>query len=74
MITKNTDKRKALNIKKALRKIFEEDFDANEKSDFDENSQIKDLGNSFSGPIYENACRAIFEKLRNDLQQNKFYK
>ena len=70
MITKNTDKRKALNIKKALRKIFEEDFDENEKSDFDENSQIKDLGTSFSGHIYENAWRAIFENLRNDLQQN----
>ena len=64
VITKNTDVRQAFNIRKALREVFK---------DFDVKSQMKDLGNSFSGPMYEHACRTIFDKLRNDLQQTEFY-
>lgn len=47
VITKNTDSKQVLKIKMAIRKVFK---------DFDVKTQMKDLGNSFSGPNYESAC------------------
>ena len=47
VITKNTDNKQMLKIKMALRKVFK---------DFEVKTQLKDLGNSFSGPNYEKSC------------------
>ena len=47
VITKSTDNKQMLKIKMALRKVFK---------DFEVKTQLKDLGNSFSGPNYEKSC------------------
>jgi len=63
VITKNEDKVILRKIKNALLKIFE---------DFDNEKQIKDLGNSSSGPTYESACRDILEQLRSEIKANSY--
>ena len=53
-------------LKEALRKIFE---------DFDDEKQIKNLGNYFSGPNHDKACRDIYEQIKSEIIDNSnFYK
>ena len=58
VITKNEDKKIVRKIKNALGKIFE---------DFDDEKQMKNLGNSSTGTTHESACREIFEQLKSDI-------
>ena len=68
VITKNADEDTLYEIKEELKEIFE---------DFDDEKQMKDLGNVFSDNWvrYKSDCRKILERLRDGIEAHtNFYK